>query len=131
VFKTLAIITLLLWLSAFSTSGYSSSVSLTPLPYIGEWSNGRGETLVIKAATIMFANDKAVNYRHITKVTNGREFDLEITTVGKLNYLTKFLHLSMGEGAKPDEMKMTLYNSLKEMRDGENSQGEATWYRDK
>jgi hypothetical protein len=101
------------------------------LPYIGEWSNGRGETLVITASTIRFASDKAVSYRDVTRVTNGQEFHLEITTEGKLNYLTKFVHLSTGEGDKPDEMKMTLYNSRKDMEDGENSQGEATWYRDK
>jgi hypothetical protein len=99
--------------------------------YVGEWSNGRGETLVISGSTIKFANDKAVSYRDVTRVTNGREFHLEITTDAKLNYLTKFLHVSFGEGEKTDEMKMTLYNSRKDMEDGENSQGEATWYRDK
>lgn len=98
-------------------------------PYIGEWSNGRGETLVITAGTIRFANDKAVNYRDITRVTNGKEFTLEIKSDGPLNYLTKFLRISMSE--KSDEMKMTLYDSRKDAEDGENSQGEATWYRDK
>ena len=100
-------------------------------PYAGEWSNGRGETLVITGSTIKFGNDKAVNYRDVTRVTNGREFHLEITTDAKLNYLTKFLHISLGDGNKTDEMKMTLYNSRKDMEDGENAQGEATWDRDK
>ena len=102
-----------------------------PTPYVGEWSNGRGETLRIKSNTIQFANDKPVRYRDITRVTNGQEFDLEITSEEKLNYLTKFIHLSMAEGDKPAEMKATLYDSLKDLRVGENSQGEATWYRDK
>lgn len=100
-------------------------------PYVGEWSNGRGETLVITAGTIKFGKDKAVNYRDITHVTNGREFNLEITTDAKLNYLTKYLHISFGDGDKTDEMKMTLYESRKDMEDGQNSQGEATWDRDK
>jgi hypothetical protein len=86
---------------------------------------------VISGSTIKFANDKAVSYRDVTRVTDGREFHLEITTDAKLNYLTRFLHISFGEGEKTDEMKMTLYNSRKDMEDGENSQGEATWYRDK
>ena len=43
-------------------------------PYIGEWSNGRGDTLVITSNTIRFGNDKAVNYHDITRVTNGKEF---------------------------------------------------------
>jgi len=102
-----------------------------PEPYVGEWSNGRGETLVITGSTIKFGNDKAVSYRDVTRVTNGREFHLEITTDAKLNYLTKFVHISFGDGNKTDEMKMTLYNSRKDMEDGENSQGEATWDRDK
>ena len=100
-------------------------------PYAGEWSNGRGETLVITGSTIKFGRDKAVSYRDVTRVTNGREFHLEITSEAKLNYLTKFLHISFGDGNKTGEMKMTLYNSRKDMEDGENSQGEATWDRDK
>ena len=100
-------------------------------PYIGEWSNGRGDTLVITGGNIKFGKDKAVPYQDVTRVTNGREFHLQITTDARLNYLTKFLHVSFGEGEKTDEMKMTLYNSRKDMENGENSQGEATWYRDK
>jgi hypothetical protein len=107
------------------------AASAGPVPYLGDWSNGRGDTLSIKAKTIQFASDKPVPYRDITRVTNGQEFDLEITSEGKLNYLTKYIHLSMGEGDKPGEMKATLYDSLKDMQDGQNSQGEATWYRDK
>ena len=100
-------------------------------PYVGSWSNGRGDTLVITESTVRFGRDKAVNYRDITRVTDGKEFNLEITTKGELNYLTKFLHISIADGDKPDEMKMTLYDSRKDMEDGKNSQGEATWYRDK
>lgn len=98
-------------------------------PYVGGWSNGRGDILVITGSTIKFGRDKAVSYRDITRVTDGKEFNLQITTAGELNYLTKFLHISMGD--KSDEMKMTLYDSRKDMEDGANSQGEATWYRDK
>jgi hypothetical protein len=98
-------------------------------PYVGEWSNGRGEPLVITGSTIKYGRDKAVNYQDITRVTNGKEFNLQITAAGNLNYLTKFIHISLGEGDKPDEMKMTLYDSRKDMEDGENSQGENTWYR--
>ena len=61
----------------------------------------------------------------MTKATNGQEFNLEVVSLGKLNYLTKYLHISTGEGDKPDEMKTTLYDSYKDMEDGENSQGEA------
>jgi hypothetical protein len=100
-------------------------------PYVGSWSNGRGDILVITGDTIKFGRDKAVSYRDITRVTDGKQFNLEITTRGELNYLTRFLHISMTEDDKSNEMKMTLYDSRKDLEDGENSQGEATWYRDK
>ena len=100
-------------------------------PYVGEWSNGRGDTLLITTNTIKFGNDKPVPYHDITRVTNGREFNLQITTEAKLNYLTEFLHVSFGEGEKTDQMKLSLYDSRKDMENGENSQGEATWERDK
>jgi hypothetical protein len=100
-------------------------------PYIGSWSNGRGDTLIITGSTIKFAHDKAVPYQDVTRVTNEREFQLQITSDAKLNYLTRFLQVSFGEGEKTDEMKITLYDSRKDMEAGENSQGEATWYRDK
>ena len=127
----IVVATALLW--AQPRSGAANSTSNRPVaaPYVGEWSNGRGDILVITGSTIRFGNDKAVNYRDITRVTNGREFDLQITTQGNLNYLTKYLHISFGDGDKTDEMKMTLYESLKDMHDGANSQGEATWDRDK
>lgn len=120
----LVAISLLAGLSAYAGTKWRD-------PFIGEWSNGRGNTLVITGSTIRFGNDKAVNYHDITRVTNGREFNLQITSAGELNYLTKFLHVSLGEGYKPGEMKIILYNSRKDLEAGENSQGEATWHRDK
>ncbi|MDT4895584.1 MAG: hypothetical protein QOH25_661 [Acidobacteriota bacterium] len=114
-----------------SSSGVNSAVSaFAQLSYIGNWSNGRGETISITATRIRFANDKRLKYRDVTKVTDGQHFSLQITDRGKLNYFTKFLSLSLGEGDKPGEMKITLYNSYEDMFDGKNPQGEATWYRD-
>ncbi len=120
-----------LLLAIFLSAGFAYAREKWKDPFIGEWSNGRGDTLVIAGSTIRFGRDKAVSYHDITRVTDGKQFNLEITTQGNLNYLTKFLHISMGEGDKSDEMKMTLYDSRKELDAGENSQGEATWYRDK
>jgi hypothetical protein len=97
------------------------------MPYIGRWSNGRGETLAVTARALRFANDRPVYYRDVTKVTDGHHFSIQITSRGKINYFSKFLALSVEKG----EMTMTLYNSYREMFDGENSQGESTWYRDK
>jgi hypothetical protein len=108
-----------------------AAVALVPAPakmsYIGRWSNGRGETLSITARTLRFASDRPVSYRDVTKVTDGNHFSIQITTRGKINYFSRFLALEIGKS----EMKMTQYNSYREMFDGENSQGESTWYRDK
>ena len=109
----------------------SPTVAIVPapakMPYIGRWSNGRGETLAITQQTLQFANDRPVYYRDVTKVTDGHHFSIQITSRGKINYFSKFLALSVENG----EMTMTLYNSYREMFDGENPQGESTWYRDK
>jgi hypothetical protein len=115
---------------AASGAGRSSVAIVTAaakMPYIGRWSNGRGETLEITARTLRFANDRPVSYRDVTKVTDGDHFSIQITSRGKINYFSKFLALSFEHG----EMTMTLYNSYREMFDGENPQGESTWYRDK
>jgi hypothetical protein len=114
-----------------SASLSSLTVAIIPapakMPYIGGWSNGRGETLAVTSRTLQFANDRPVSYRDVTKVTDGHHFSIQITSRGKINYFSKFLALSVEKG----EMTMTLYNSYREMFDGENPQGESTWYRDK
>jgi hypothetical protein len=94
-------------------------------PYIGNWSNGRGESLSITRRTLRFANDKPVRYQDVTRVTDNRRFAIKITSKGKINYFSKFLVLEVNK----DEMKMTLYSSYEDMFNGQNSQGETTWYR--
>jgi hypothetical protein len=77
---------------------------------------------------LQFGSDKPVTYRDVTKVTDGNLFYLEITSPGKLNYFTRYLAVSLEENG---EMKTTIYDSYTDMFNGENSQGEATWDRDK
>jgi hypothetical protein len=96
------------------------------LPYVGNWSNGRGETLSVTGRTLRFNSDKAVTYRDVTKATDGNYFLLEVTTKGNINYFSKYMSLVINA----DEMKMTLYNSYQDMFDGKNPQGESTWSRD-
>jgi hypothetical protein len=110
-----------------ATAAQVSSSAHAGMPYIGRWSNGRGERLIVTKRTLKFNNDKSVTFRDVTKVTDGNHFALQITSRGKLNYFTKFIALSL----ENDEMKMTLYDSYADMFDGKNPQGESTWYRDK
>lgn len=97
------------------------------LPYIGEWSNGRGETLMITAKTIRFAKDKPVPYRDLTRATDGQTFLLEITAPGEVNaFAQKFLALACGD----DEMKMVGYRSLADSREAKNPGFDVTWYKE-
>jgi hypothetical protein len=97
------------------------------MPYVGKWSNGRGERLSVTKSTLRFNSDKPVTYRDVTKVTDGNHFSLRVTARGPLNYFTKFIALAI-DG---EEMKMTLYDSYEDMFGGNNPRGESTWYLDK
>jgi hypothetical protein len=106
---------------------HAEAFAQAKMPYIGKWSNGRGETLSVTKRALRFNSDKPVTFRDVTKVTDGKYFLLKITTPGAVNYFTKFISLVIENG----EMKMTLYDSYEDMFDGKNPQGESTWDRDK
>src|SRR3954469_2065605 len=95
---------LLIILCALSVSAFADD----PAPYIGEWSNGRGETLSIKTKTIQFAHDKPVAYRDVTRDSDDDAYELRITAPGEINaFAGKTLILKLDE----DEMQMTGYAS--------------------
>ena len=95
-------------------------------PYLGEWSNGKGETLTITAQSVQFASDKPVPYRDITKAT-GEEgpFQLMILAKGQVNYFQKYLWLTL---VGRDEMKMEGSDSIEEASKGQGSR--QNWFRD-
>jgi hypothetical protein len=94
-------------------------------PYIGDWSNGRGETLLITGTTLKFGEDKPVRYKDVTKVTDNKRFAIQTLGDKKLNYFTKFLSFDV-DGK---EMKLTLYSSYEDLFDGKNEQGNSAWFR--
>ncbi|MEI2582421.1 hypothetical protein [Scytonema sp. PRP1] len=94
--------------------------------YVGTWSNGRGETLLINPNTIKFGNDKKVSYKNVTRATDGTYFEIQITSSGKINFFQKFLSLKI-EGK---QMTMTGYNSYRDMNLAQNQGLQVTWYRD-
>jgi len=106
----------------FLASGVSAFAA-DDLPYLGSWSNGRGETLVIKAKTMQFGDDRPVAYRDVTRVSDGESFELEITTPGKINFFARTLYLTFEDGA----MQMTGYRSHAEFMQGGEVQMEVTW----
>ena len=101
-----------------------AGITKEPVPYIGEWSNGRGETLVITAKTIQFIDNKAVPYVDVTE--EGEDsYTLELKPSGEMNYLSKFMVFKLkGE----EEMASEGYDSMEENAEYVST---ATWYRDK
>lgn len=106
----------------------SAAFAADETPYIGEWSNGRGETLVITTKTICFANDKPVPYRDLTRATDGKSFTLEITAPGEVNaFAEKFLAVQFEDD---DEMQIVGYKSLADLSQDKNPGSKVIWYKD-
>ncbi len=98
-----------------------------PLPYLGNWSNGRGETLTITSETIQFAEDDPVEYRDVTRATDGSSFELQITTPGEINaFPGKTLALVLED----DSMQMTGYASHADYMQEKDAGAVVTWFKD-
>jgi hypothetical protein len=96
-------------------------------PYIGEWSNGRGEVLVITATTIKFANDRAVPYRDVTRGTDGSSFELQLNASKPVN---GFGGNTLALELDGETLKITAFRShAGYMQDGE-PQSIVTWFRE-
>ena len=97
------------------------------LPYLGSWSNGRGETLVITAKTIQFGDDRPLPYRDITRATDGSLFELQINARGVAN---GFGGNTLGVECERDSMKITAYASHAAYMQEENPKSVVTWHKD-
>ncbi len=98
-------------------------------PYLGSWSNGRGETMVITAKTIQFAEDHPVPYRDITRESDDSHFELQILARGEVNaFPGKTLVLACGDD---DSMEMTGYRSHDDFIGGGDGLQVVTWFRER
>lgn len=114
-------------LTALAALAFAANLIAGPLPYVGEWSNGRGETLTITAETLRFADDKAVKYRDITRATDGSSFELEITTTGEINaFPGKFISVVLED----DSLKMKTFASHSDYMQEKDPQSIVTWFKD-
>ena len=97
------------------------------LPYLGSWSNGRGETLVITEKTIQVGDDRPSAYRDITRATDGSMFELQIKARGAAN---RFGGNTLGVECEGDSMKITAYASHAAYMQAEDPQSVVTWFKD-
>ena len=122
--RSLGLVALALMIFAIISPALAAQDTLL---YIGSWSNGRGETLVITAKTMQFGDNRPVAFRDVTGVSDGESYELEITAPGKINgFAGKTLHLTF----EKDEMRMTGYKSHAEFMQGGDVQMQVTWFKD-
>jgi hypothetical protein len=119
--------TLALLVSLLACFSLSPATAEEGTPYLGEWSNGRGETLTITAKTIQFADNRAVAYRDVTRASDGSIYELELTARGEVN---AFPGKTLAVEIDGDTMKMTGYRSHADLIAERNPQQIVTWERD-
>ena len=95
--------------------------------YIGTWSNGRGERLVIMENTLQFNKDKALKYRDLTEEPDGESFELEIVGVKNPNGFGGNILVLEFDG---EEMKMTAYGARGDIGEEDKITAAVTWSRD-
>ena len=126
---TIKIFVLSLCLLAFGSIGFAQSK--IQADYIGDWSNGRAFQMFVDTTTIKFDSkgNKTQTYKYRDVTPSGSDvYFLEITSPAKESYFSKFITLTMA--ADINEMTITNYDLLADMKNGTNPQGNDTWFRD-
>ena len=114
-------------LLAFLTLSLSTAAAGDDLPYLGHWSNGRGETLVITKKTLQFAEDKPVPYRDVTRGTDDSIFELQITVGGEVNAFSGRTLALILEG---ESMRMIGYRTHADYMQEKDPQQTVNWEKD-
>lgn len=96
-------------------------------PYLGEWSNGRGETLSIRKSSLQFADNKSAPYREVTAEADGGRFELLITAPGSVN---AFPGKTVAVECESDSMSMRTFVSHEKYLEGKDPLSIVHWYRD-
>jgi len=98
--------------------------------YVGNWSSGRGDQLTITNTSVQFNNDPVLAYKvvPIKGISSSDEYELEITTPGTHNFLTKILRINVN-GTDRKSMKLSLYDSSDDADKGQNEQGSGNWFK--
>jgi hypothetical protein len=94
-------------------------------PYVGVWSNIRGNVLKITKNTIQFQSDNPISYHDITRVTDGNFFHLELDVNDSTNFFQRYIYVEMKNA---EEMSLQLFSSEEDHLSGKYSEGK--WFRD-
>lgn len=124
------IIVLFVCFLAFASISFAQSKT----DYLGSWSNGRAFQMSVDKTTITFdskgGKTQTYNYRDITP-KGSKTYHLEITSPTKNTYFSKFLSLKIAaEGAEMNDLTITNYNSLADLKAAKKPQGNDSWFRD-
>lgn len=103
------------------------SLSAGEPPYLGEWSNGRGETLSVSKGRLQFADNKPAPYRDVTADSGGGRFELLLTAVGKVN---AFPGKTVAVECAGDAMAMRTFASHAKYLEGQDALSIVHWYKD-
>ena len=94
--------------------------------YIGSWSNGKGQTLKITAASIQFNKDAPIKYRDVTEDDEGGGYELELIGAPAPNgFGGNFVVLEF-EG---DQMQMTVYPTRTDVDEEDKITAAVSWTR--
>jgi len=96
-------------------------------PYVGEWSNGRGEVMVVTAKKMKYGKSE-VTYTDITKATDGNSFQLKVNVKEKMTIFSNFLFVEML--TNKTEMKIKGYDTHAALMEDAEGASEDHWYRD-
>ena|ERR1700733_12358111 len=98
--------------------------------YLGNWSSGRGDPLIINKTTLKFAGEKIATYRD-----RSRPDDKSISVLQIINPRSFFLHepfilCEQLINSDKSTMKLTGFRSYQDLLRRKNPQSEVTWYKD-
>ena len=109
----------------YSESGNESRetpVNTSGKPYLGEWRNGRGETLQINNGILRFGRGSNIEYREVFKMAAAGVYALELLG-NQRGGMRRFISVLVGRG----EVKLSFYDTLEDLQNGRNVKGEETW----
>lgn len=96
-------------------------------PYLGAWSNGRGETLSISKSSLQFADNKPASYRDVTSGPDDGRFELLITAPGNVN---AFPGKTIAVECEGELMGMMTFASHAKYLEGKDPLSVVHWYKD-